>query len=209
MARYTGPSCRICRREGDKLFLKGDRCYTEKCAMDRRGYPPGEHGQSRRRKQSEYGLQLREKQKTRRIYGVMEDQFHRYYEQATRRKGVTGELLLQSLERRLDNVVYRFGLASSRTEARQMVRHGHFHVNGRKTDIPSYEVREGDVIELKQGSRQLPRFQEMAEMAATRGIVEWLDMDWENYRGTVVRLPNREDIDIPVKEHLIVEMYSR
>lgn len=177
--------------------------------MERRGYAPGEHGQSRRRKQSEYGLQLREKQKTRRIYGVMEDQFHRYYQKAARQKGVTGELLLQSLERRLDNVVYRLGLASSRTEARQMVRHGHFLVNGRKTDIPSYEVREGDVIDLKQSSRQLPRFQEMAEVAATRGTVEWLSMDWDAFRGIVVRLPNREDIDISVKEHLIVEMYSR
>ena len=209
MGRYTGPSCRICRREGDKLFLKGDRCFTEKCAMDRRGYPPGDHGQSRRRKQSEYGLQLREKQKTRRIYGVMEGQFHGYYQKATRQKGVTGELLLQMLERRLDNVIFRMGLASSRTEARQMVRHGHFLVNGRKTDIPSYEVREGDVIELKQASRQNPRFQEMAELAETRTIVEWLSMDWETFRGTVQRLPAREDIDIPVKEHLIVEMYSR
>ncbi|MFO7941712.1 MAG: 30S ribosomal protein S4 [Bacillota bacterium] len=209
MARYTGPKCRICRREGEKLFLKGDRCFTEKCAMERRPYPPGDHGQSRRRKQSEYGLQLREKQKTRRIYGVMEKQFHRYYEQAARRKGVTGELLLQYLERRLDNVIYRLGLASSRTEGRQLVRHGHFLVNGRKTDIPSYEVREGDVIDLKQASRQLPRFQELAELAAGRGLPEWLSMDWENSRGIVMRLPNREDIDITVQEHLIVEMYSR
>ncbi len=209
MARYTGPKCRICRREGEKLFLKGDRCFTEKCAMERRPYPPGDHGQSRRRKQSEYGLQLREKQKTRRIYGVMEKQFHRYYEQAARRKGVTGELLLQYLERRLDNVIYRLGLASSRTEGRQLVRHGHFLVNGRKTDIPSYEVREGDVIDLKQASRQLPRFQELAELAAGRGLPEWLSMDWENSRGIVTRLPNREDIDISVQEHLIVEMYSR
>ncbi|MFP4199881.1 MAG: 30S ribosomal protein S4 [Clostridia bacterium] len=209
MARYTGPKCRICRREGEKLFLKGDRCFTEKCAMERRPYAPGEHGQSRRRKQSEYGLQLREKQKTRRIYGVMENQFHGYYEQAARRKGVTGELLLQYLECRLDNVIYRLGLASSRTEGRQLVRHGHFLVNGRKMDIPSYEVREGDIIDLKQASRQLPRFQELAELAAARGLPEWLSMDWENYRGTVVRLPNREDIDIPVQEHLIVEMYSR
>ena len=177
--------------------------------MDRRGYPPGDHGQSRRRKQSEYGLQLREKQKTRRIYGVMEGQFHGYYQKATRQKGVTGELLLQMLERRLDNVIFRLGLASSRTEARQMVRHGHFLVNGRKTDIPSYEVREGDVIELKQASRQNPRFQEMAMIAETRTTVEWLSMDWETFRGTVQRLPVREDIDIPVKEYLIVEMYSR
>ncbi len=177
--------------------------------MERRPYAPGEHGQSRRRKQSEYGLQLREKQKTRRIYGVMENQFHGYYEQAARRKGVTGELLLQYLECRLDNVIYRLGLASSRTEGRQLVRHGHFLVNGRKMDIPSYEVREGDIIDLKQASRQLPRFQELAELAAARGLPEWLSMDWENYRGTVVRLPNREDIDIPVQEHLIVEMYSR
>jgi len=208
MARDTGPQCRQCRREGMKLFLKGDRCYTEKCAMERKSYPPGEHGRSHR-KISEYGVQLREKQKARRIYGVMETQFRKYYQMAARRKGVTGEILLQFLERRLDNVVYRLGMATSRREARLMVRHGHFEVNGRKTNIPSFLVSEGDVIALRSGSRTLARFQELAELAAGRSTPDWLEMDWQNMRGTVVRIPERADIQIPIEEHLIVGLYSR
>jgi small subunit ribosomal protein S4 len=210
VARYTGPVCRLCRREGEKLFLKGDRCYTDKCAIERRGVPPGEHGRDRRRRsQSEYGMQLREKQKVRRMYGVLERQFQRYYDEAARKKGVTGELLLQLLERRLDNVVYRMGFAASRPEARQMVNHGHFHVNGRKTDIPSYIVSEGDVIEVKPGSRNMPRLQELQEMSAGRAVPGWVSVDWERRRGTILRLPEREEVDVPIKEHLIVEMYSR
>ncbi len=209
MARYTGPVCRQCRREGDKLFLKGDKCFSEKCPVEKRGFPPGQHGRDQRRGQSEYGMQLREKQKVRRMYGVMEKQFHRYYKEAARGKGVTGELLLQILERRLDNVVYRMGFAASRPEARQMVNHGHFLVNGRKTDIPSYSVREGDEIELKSGSRDMPRILEMAERASTQGTPEWVEVDWERRKGRVLRLPEREDVDMPIEEHLIVEMYSR
>ncbi len=209
MARYTGPVCRQCRREGEKLFLKGDKCYSEKCPVEKRGFPPGQHGRDQRRGQSEYGMQLREKQKVRRLYGVMERQFVRYYEKAASGKGVTGELMLQLLERRLDNVVYRLGFAASRPEARQMVNHGHFLVNGRKTDIPSYSVREGDEVEVKDGSRNMPRIQEMAERASTQTIPEWLEIDWERRKGKVLRLPEREDVDIPIEEHLIVEMYSR
>ena len=210
MARYTGPVCRLCRREGEKLFLKADRCYTDKCAVERRGVPPGEHGRGRRRRnQSEYGQQLREKQKVRRAYGVLEKQFQRYYDEAARRKGVTGELLLQLLERRLDNTVYRLGFAGSRPEARQMVNHGHFLVNGRKTDIASFMVSEGDVIEIKTGSRSNPRFQELQEIAAGQTVPGWLTVDWERRQGTVVRLPEREEVDLPIQEHLIVEMYSR
>lgn len=209
MARYTGPVCRLCRREGEKLFLKGDRCYSDKCSIERGGRPPGEHGQRRRRSQSEYGQQLREKQKVRRIYGVLERQFRRYYQEASRRKGVTGELMLQLLERRLDNTVYRMGFAGSRPEARQMVNHGHILVNGRKTDIASFSVSEGDVIELKPGSRNLPRIQELEELAAGRVAPDWLSVDWERKRGTVIRLPERDEVDIPIQEHLIVEMYSR
>ncbi len=210
MARYTGPVCRLCRREGEKLFLKGDRCYTDKCAVERRGVPPGEHGRGRRRRsQSEYGLQLREKQKVRRMYGVLERQFQRYYDAAARKKGVTGELLLQLLERRLDNVVFRMGFAGSRPEARQMVNHGHFMVNGRKTDIASFIVSEGDVIEVKSGSANMLRLQELHEMAAGRAVPGWLSVDWERRRGTILRMPEREETDVPIQEHLIVEMYSR
>jgi len=209
VARYTGPVCRQCRREGEKLFLKGDKCYSEKCPVEKRGFPPGQHGRNQRRGQSEYGLQLREKQKVKRMYGVMEKQFHRYYREAASGKGVTGELLLQILERRLDNVVYRMGFGASRPEARQMVNHGHFLVNGRKTDIPSYSVREGDEIEIKSGSRDIPRILEMAERASTQTTPEWLEVDWERRKGKVLRLPEREDLDMPIEEHLIVEMYSR
>lgn len=208
MARYTGPSCRLCRREATKLFLKGERCYTDKCAVTRRGEPPGQHGQSRR-KPSEYGVQLREKQKARRVYGIFERQFRRYVDQAVRSKGVTGMLLLQLLERRLDNTVYRMGFADSRAEARQLVRHGHFEVNGRKVDIPSYQVREGGVVAVREKSRNVPVIQQAAEAGNQRTIMGWLDVDFTNLRGRVVRLPSREEIDAPVREHLIIELYSR
>lgn len=209
MARYTGPVCRQCRREGMKLYLKGERCYTEKCAIDRRSYAPGQHGQRRRGKVSEYGLQLREKQKARRIYGVMERQFRKYFSEADRRKGITGENLLQILESRLDNIVYRMGFAFSRPEARQLIRHGHFTVNGRKVTIPSYLVRPGDVVAVRESSRGKGRFKELAELTRNQGTMEWLEVDGENLTGKVIRLPNRDEIDIPISEHLIVELYSR
>jgi len=208
MARYTGPSCRLCRREGMKLFLKGDRCFSNKCAIGRRGYAPGEHGQGRK-KVSEYGLQLREKQKVRRMYGVLEKQFHNYFKKATRQPGVTGENLLRLLERRLDNVVYRLGLAASRREARQLVRHGHFTVNGRKVNIPSFLVKVGDVVNVRDKSKEIPRVKELMERAADSTPPEWLEYDAERGSGRVLALPNREQIDIPVQEHLIVELYSR
>lgn len=208
MARHTGPVCRLCRREGVKLFLKADRCYLEKCPMNKkRNYPPGLHGQSRK-KVSEYGLQLREKQKARRAYGVLEGQFRRYFHRAQALSGVTGENLLQLLERRLDNVVYRLGLAGSRPEARQMVRHGHFRVNGRKVSIPSFLVRVGDRISLRAESREKPRFKELQERGG-HAVPEWLSFQPEAWEGTVTRLPRREEIDIPIEEHLIVELYSR
>ncbi|NPV30148.1 MAG: 30S ribosomal protein S4 [Firmicutes bacterium] len=208
MARYTGPVCRLCRREGIKLYLKGDRCYSDKCALDRRNYPPGEKAQARR-KMTEYGLQLREKQRARRIYGVLERQFRRYFEIAERQKGITGENLLRLLERRLDNVVYRLGFAASRAEARQLVRHGHFTVNGRRVDIPSYLVKIGDVVAVAERSRELTRFAELAEAAAHKTPPPWLEVDVERMQGRVLGFPAREDIDIPIKEHLIVELYSR
>jgi small subunit ribosomal protein S4 len=207
MARYTGPVCRLCRREGTKLFLKGEKCYTDKCPVARRPSAPGQHGQGRR-KLSEYGVQLREKQKARRWYGVLEGQFARYLEKAERKKGVTGTTLLQTLERRLDNVVYRLGLALSRAEARQLVRHGHFMVNGRKVDIPSYQVKPGDVIQVREASRNKAHFKEIRETQG-RGVPEWLEVDREQLKGTVLRLPTREEIDVPVQEHLVVELYSR
>lgn len=208
MARYKDPSCRLCRREGAKLYLKGDRCYSEKCAFVRKGYPPGAHGQSRQ-KASEYGLQLREKQKTRRIYGVLEKQFRRYFKEADRRKGITGEILLQILESRLDNIVYRMGLARSRADARQLIRHGHYTVNGRKVDIPSYLTRPGDVIAVREKSKNSPLFKELAEWGAAQGTVSWLEVDREKMSGKILRLPTREELDVPVSEHLIVELYSR
>jgi len=208
VARYTGPSCRLCRREGIKLFLKGDRCFSDKCAIDRRSYAPGDHGQ-RRKKISEYGLQLREKQKVRRMYGILEKQFHNYFKKASRQPGVTGENLLRLLERRLDNVIYRLGLAASRREARQLVRHGHFTVNGRKVNIPSFLVRTGDVISVRDKSRDMPRIKELMERSADITPPEWLEYDAENASGRVLNLPGREQIDIPVQEHLIVELYSR
>ena len=209
MARYTGAVCRQCRREGLKLYLKGERCYTEKCSVDRRSYAPGQHGQRRRGKASEYGLQLREKQKARRIYGVLEKQFRKYFKEADRSKGITGENLLQILESRLDNIVYRMGFALSRSEARQLVRHGHFTVNGKKVTIPSYQVRPGDEVAVRESSRGKGRFKELAELTHNQGTMEWLEVDRENMTGKVIRLPNRDEIDIPIAEHLIVELYSR
>lgn len=207
MARYTGPVCRLCRREGIKLYLKGDRCYSDKCAVDRRAYAPGQHGHSRKQKVSEYGLQLREKQKARRTYGVLENQFRTYFFKADRQKGITGENLLRLLERRLDNVVYRLGLAYSRAEARQLVTHGHFTVNGKKLNIPSYLVRIGEEIAVKDVSS--PKFKELAEVTEHKTSPAWLEKDAAGMRGKVVAYPNREDIDLPLEEHLIVELYSR
>lgn len=209
MARYTEAVCRLCRREGLKLYLKGERCYTEKCGVDRHSYAPGQHGQGRRSKPSEYSLQLREKQKARRIYGVLESQFRKYFKEADRRKGITGENLLQLLESRLDNVVYRFGFALSRPEARQKVRHGHFSVNGRKVTIPSFLLHPGDVVSVRETSRDKARFKDLAELLRAQGTVDWLEADRENLSGRFVRLPAREEIDIPISEHLIVELYSR
>ena len=210
MARYVGPVCRLCRREGMKLFLKGERCYTEKCAIEKRNFPPGQHGQTRRAKKLVgYGIQLREKQKVKRIYGVLEDQFRRYFEAAERQRGITGETLLQLLERRLDNVTYRLGLATSRPQARQLVRHGHFLVNGRKVDVPSYSVRAGDVVTVRQSSHEATAIQHAIEEVKGRGIPEWLSFDPNGLAGKVVSLPTREQINLPVQEQLIVELYSK
>ena len=210
MARYTGAVCRLCRREGMKLYLKGDRCYSDKCAFATKQYAPGQHGQGNARKKvSEYGMQLREKQKVKRIYGVEENQFRLYYDKASRQNGVTGENLLRLLERRLDNVVYRLGMASSRVDARQLVRHGHFTVNGRKVNIPSFLVKEGQVITVKESSRKSPKFEEIAAAIAHRNAPQWLDLDKENLVGKVIGMPSREDIDLPINEQLIIELYSR
>jgi small subunit ribosomal protein S4 len=209
MARYLGPVCRLCRREGMKLFLKGERCYTEKCAIEKRNVAPGQHGRARKAKLVGYGVQLREKQKVKRTYGVLENQFRRYFEAADRQKGITGDLLLQSLERRLDNVIYRLGFATSRPQARQLVRHGHFTVNGRKVDIPSYAVRAGDVIAVRASSGQNPTIQHAMEEVKGRGIPEWLTLEATGQGGRVSSLPNRQQINLPVQEELIVELYSK
>jgi small subunit ribosomal protein S4 len=209
MARYIGPVCRLCRREGMKLFLKGERCYTDKCAIEKRNVPPGQHGRARRAKMVGYGIQLREKQKVKRTYGVLENQFRRYFEAADRQKGITGELLLQMLERRLDNVVYRLGFATSRAQARQLVRHGHFTVNGKKVDIPSYSVRQGDTITVRQSSAENPTIQHAMEEVKGRGIPEWLLIDPAARAGRISQLPTREQINLPVQEQLIVELYSK
>jgi small subunit ribosomal protein S4 len=209
MARYLGPVCRLCRREGMKLFLKGERCYTEKCAIEKRNVPPGQHGRARKAKMVGYGVQLREKQKVKRTYGVLENQFRRYFEAADRQKGITGDLLLQSLERRLDNVVYRLGFATSRSQARQLVRHGHFTVNGKKVNIPSYAVRAGDLVAVKAASNQNPTIQHAMEEVKGRGIPEWLLIDAAAMAGRVSQLPNRAQINLPVQEQLIVELYSK
>lgn len=208
MARYNGPVCRLCRREGMKLFLKGERCYTEKCAIEKRNVPPGQHGRSRKQKVVGYGIQLREKQRVKRIYGVLEDQFRRYFEAADRTRGITGETLLQLLERRLDNAVYRLGLATSRPQARQLVRHGHFLVNGKKVDIPSFSVKVGDVVSVRETSRQNPSIVHAVEEVKGRGVPEWLSLQGE-MGGRVVSVPTRQQINLPVQEQLIVELYSK
>ncbi|MBR2883926.1 MAG: 30S ribosomal protein S4 [Clostridia bacterium] len=208
MARYTGAVCRLCRREGQKLFLKGERCYTDKCGIQRRAYAPGQHGQGRK-KLSGYGLQLREKQKARRYYGVLEGQFHHYFEMANKKAGVTGENLLAILESRLDNVVYRLGFGTSRPEARQLVRHGHFTVNGKKVNIPSYLVKVGDVIAIKEESKSSEKIKNVIEITASRAVPKWLDLDNNTLTGKVVAVAEREDIDLPLEEHLIVELYSK
>lgn len=208
MARYTGAVCKLCRREGKKLFLKGERCYTNKCALDRRAYAPGQHGQSRK-KNSEYGLQLRAKQQARRYYGIQEGQFHKYFLMAERKAGVTGENLLQICESRLDNVVYTLGWACSRAEARQLVTHAHFRVNGNKVDIPSYLLKAGDVVSVKAKSRDSEKFNAIFDTNGSRPIPEWLDLNRETLEAKVVALPTREQIAAPVEEHLIVEFYSK
>ena len=209
MARYTGPSCKLCRREGMKLFLKGARCHMDKCSFDRRSYAPGMHGQNMRRKPSEYALQLREKQKTKRIYGVLENQFRTYYSKAARRKGVTGELLLQMLECRLDNMIYRLGFAPSRKSARQLVRHRHIAVNGRTVDIPSFQVSPGDTVQVREKSRQLQLIHDALKRTGDAGQSAWLSVDKVNLSGTLVEYPKRDDIPTPVEEQLIVELYSK
>jgi len=208
MARYTGPACRLCRREGVKLYLKGERCYGPKCAIDRRGYAPGQHGQMRR-KLSEYGIQLREKQKAKRIYGVLEQQFKIYFEEASRQKGVTGENLLRLLECRLDNVVYRLGFAKSRAQARQLVRHGHFEVNGKKVDIPSYQVKPGDVISVAEDAKNHLRIKASAESQQQRGFAPWLDVDVSKLQGVFKQRPERSDLPAEIQEQLVVELYSK
>lgn len=208
MARYTGAVCKLCRREGKKLFLKGDRCYTGKCAVERRSYAPGQHGQSRK-KNSEYGLQLRAKQQARRYYGIQEGQFHKYFLMAERKAGVTGENLLQLCESRLDNVVYTLGWASSRAEARQLVTHAHYRVNGNKVDIPSYLLKAGDVVSIKDKSRDSEKIKAVVENNASRPVPAWLDLNRETLEAKVLALPTREQIVAPVEEHLIVEFYSK
>jgi small subunit ribosomal protein S4 len=208
MARDTSAQCKQCRREGNKLFLKGERCLTDKCAIDRRAYPPGEHGRGRRRKQSEYLVQLREKQKARRYYGLLEKQFHNYYEAANRQTGITGENLLRLLELRLDNVVYRLGFGASRRQARQLIRHGHFLVDGKRVDIPSYRVRPDQIISVKAGKEGLKTVIEDAT-DLTASVPAWLQADHDNLTGKVLRVPERADIDVPVQEQLIVELYSK
>jgi len=209
MARYIGPVCRLCRREGLKLFLKGERCYTDKCAVERRHYIPGQHGQARPSKVSEFGRQLREKQKVKRIYGIQEKQFRGYYEQAARKGGVTGENLLSYLERRLDNVVYRLGFANSRSEARLLVRHGHVSVNSKAVDIPSWSVKAGDEVKIVDASKEVARITDAVESVERRGVPAWLTLDKKAMAGKVTTLPARADITMPIEERLIVELYSK
>jgi small subunit ribosomal protein S4 len=208
VARYTEASCRLCRRENLKMYLKGDRCYSDKCAIERRPYPPGQHGQGRV-KFSEYGVQLREKQKVKRMYGLLEAQFRIYYQKAAARKGKTGENLLQALELRLDNVVFRMGFADTRSEARQLVRHAHFQVNGRKVNVPSYACRVGDKVTVKERSRKIVRITEALEAVDRRGTPPWIEVDKKGFEGTVKSLPAREDLTLPIQEQLIVELYSK
>jgi small subunit ribosomal protein S4 len=208
LARYTEAKCRICRREGAKLFLKGDRCYTDKCAYERRPYAPGQHGRIRK-KMSDYAVQLREKQKTRKMYGILEQQFRDYFHRADMKKGVTGENLLSSLERRLDNTIYRLGFATSRNQARQLVRHGLFTLNGRRVNIPSLQVKIGDVVEVRERNRQSPIILEAQQVIARRGCPAWLEVEGDKLKGKVIALPTREDVQFPINEQLIVELYSK
>jgi len=209
LSRYTGSVCRICRRENIKIFLKGDRCYSDKCAFDRRSYAPGEHGQRRRGKISDYGIQLREKQKVKRMYGLSEKQFNLFFKRADRQKGVTGTNLLVMLERRMDNVVYRLGFVNSRTQGRHFVRHNHFLVNGKKVNIPSYLIKVGDVIELHEKSKKVQAINDALDAVVRRGVPQWLELEKENLKGEVKGLPVREDLTIPMQEQLIVELYSK
>jgi small subunit ribosomal protein S4 len=210
MARYTGPVCRLCRRDGTKLFLKGAKCFTEKCPVEKRNFPPGQHGQSKKQKKVVgYGLQLREKQKAKRIYFTLEGQFRAYYEKASNRTGVTGELLLQQLETRLDNVAYRLGFAQSRRQSRQLVRHGHIQVNGRKVNIPSFQCKVGDEIAIREGSKSIVLLEEAKNFAAAQRSATWLDINRDNLSGKILSLPKREEIQLPVNEQLIVELYSK
>lgn len=209
MARYTGAVCRLCRRENIKLFLKGDRCYSDKCAFDRRSYSPGQHGQRRGKKFSDYGVQLREKQKTKRLYGLSEKQFRLFFERAERQKNITGTNLLVMLERRIDNVVYRLGFVSSRSQGRHFVKHNHFKVNGKKINIPSYMIKIGDVLELNETSRNVKAISDSLDAVARRGVPQWLELEKENFKGRVKSFPVREDITMPIQEQLIVELYSK
>lgn len=209
MARDTGAACRRCRREGLKLFLKGDRCYSDKCSFERRAFAPGQHGQARFRKQSDYAIQLREKQKVKSMYGMLEGQFRQYFHKADLQKGVTGENLLIMLERRLDNAVFRMGFASSRNQARQLVRHKHILVNGRKVNVPSFQVSVGDLVEIKEKSRANPMINESLEAVERRGVPSWIELDKKAYKSTVKAMPNREELTMPIQEQLIVELYSK
>ena len=209
MARYIDSSCRLCRREGLKLFLKGDRCYSEKCSFERRGYAPGDHGQARKKQHSDYGVQLREKQKLKRMYGLLEKQFRGYFEKADQQKGITGTNLLVFLERRLDNMIFRMGFANSRVEARQLITHSHFLVNGKAVNIPSYLLKAGDEICVKEGSRKITRIMGAMETVARRGVPHWLELDKENFKASIKMLPVREDLTMPVQEQLIVELCSK
>ena len=209
MARYTGSVCRLCRRENMKLFLKGDRCFSDKCAFDRRGYPPGQHGERRGRKISDYGIQLREKQKVKRMYGLTEKQFRIFFHRANRQKGVTGTNLLVLLERRLDNVVYRMGFVNSRTQGRHFVRHNHFSVNGKKVNIPSFLIRPGDQVEVREKSRAIQSIGDALEAVVRRGVPQWIELEKDNFKGVVQSLPVREDLTMPIQEQLIVELYTK
>jgi small subunit ribosomal protein S4 len=208
MARYIGALCRICRREGEKLFLKGDRCYTEKCAIERRKYPPGQHGQGFR-KLSDYGIQLREKQKVRKMYGLLERQFRKYFYEAERKKGITGEILLQLIESRLDSMVFRMGFAPNRRRARQIIKHGHIFVNGKEVNLPSCEIKGGDLVTVKESSRDNPEIVDSLSKSAHRGIPGWVEVDTANLSGKVLHIPSRDEIQLPVQEQLIVELYSK
>ena len=209
MARYTGSVCRLCRRENIKLFLKGDRCYSDKCAFDRRSFPPGEHGQGRRRKPSDYGIQLREKQKVKRMYGLSEKQFHLTFQRADRKKGITGTNLLVALESRIDNVVYRLGFVDSRTQGRHFVRHNHFKINGKKVNIPSSLLKSGDIIEVREKSKKIAAIINALDAVVRRGVPQWLELYKEDMKGEVKGLPVREDLTVPIQEQLIVELYSK